>query len=110
MAKARFDGKTCTWSSADGGSVIVLDTHPAVYMDYLAPKVGKDANGNVTKRIAVPGTKKALVETHSFALTHRHQKDLLALYAAGVVQVSMDYTGALSDARVIAVLRLFTSG
>jgi len=108
LAKGKFSGKQCSWSTADGRASIVFDTHPTGYMEYLVPKPGKEANGDVTRKISVPGATKALLDTHSFALTGRHVKDLFAQYAPGVVQVSLNYAGPLSDARCVAVLRLLT--
>lgn len=108
FTKAKFDGKTCTWSNADGSDTILFDTHPAGYLEYMVPKVGKKANGDVTRRAAVPRAAKALLTTHSFAATKRYNKDLFAEYTPGVVQVSMSYADALADARVVAVMRLLT--
>ena len=108
FAKAKFDGKTCTWSSSDGNYVILLDTHPtAGYLESFVPPVGKHAN-EVVKRVTVPGASKALLDTHSFKNTRRYQKDLFAVYPQGIVQVSMDYATALPDSRLIAVMRLVT--
>ena len=108
FAKAKFDGKTCTWSSSDGNYVILVDTHPAAgYLEAFVPPVGKSAN-DVVKRVAVPGASKALLDTHSFKNTRRYQKDLFAVYPQGIVQVSMDYSTALPDSRLIAVMRLVT--
>lgn len=108
FAQAKFDGKTCTWSSGDGNYVILLDTHPtAGYLEYFVPSVGRHAN-EVVKRVTVPGASKALLDTHSFKNTHRYQKDLFAVYAQGIVQVSMDYSTALPDSALIAVMRLVT--
>jgi hypothetical protein len=108
FTKAKFYGKQCIWSNADGSDTIVFDTHPAGYLEYMVPKPGREANGDATRRVAVPGASKALLETHSFAATKRHNKDLFAAYAPGVVQVSMSYVDSLPDARVIAVMRLLT--
>lgn len=108
FAKAKFDGKTCTWSSSDGAYGILVDTHPtAGYLEYFVPSVGKHA-AEVVKRVSVPGASKALLDTHSFKNTHRYQKDLFAVYPQGIVQVSMDYATALPDSMLIAVMRLMT--
>jgi hypothetical protein len=108
FAKAKFDGKTCTWSSTDGGYVILLDTHPtAGYLEYFVPSVGRHA-AEVVKRVTVPGASKALLDTHAYKNTHRYQKDLFAVYPQGIVQVSMDYSTALPDSVLIAVMRLLT--
>ena len=40
FVKAKFDGKTCTWSSSDGKYVVLVDTHPAGYLDFWAPRSG----------------------------------------------------------------------
>ena len=58
------------------------------------------------KWIAVPGASKALLDTHAYKNTRRYQKDLFAVYPQGIVQVSMDYSTALPDSRLIAVMRL----
>jgi hypothetical protein len=108
IAKARFSGKDCTWSTFDGSVTILFDTHPTGYMEYLVPKPGRAANGDVTRKIAVLGASKALLETHSFAAIHRHAKDLFAQYAAGVVQVSINSAPPLSDGRCVALMRLLT--
>jgi hypothetical protein len=106
FAKGTFDGKTCTWSNSDGNYVILVDTHPAEYL-LVVPPIGKHP-GEVVKRATVPGASKAVLDTHSYANTHRYQKDLFAVYAQGVVQVSMDYSTALPDAALVAVMRLVT--
>jgi hypothetical protein len=106
--RAKFSGKQCIWANADGSDTIVFDTHPAGYLEYMVPKPGKEPNGDVTRRAAVAGASKALLTTHSFAATNRHNKDLFAEYASGVVQVSMSYADPLPDARVLAVMRLLT--
>ena len=108
LAKAKFDGKTCTWSSSDGSYVILIDTHPAGYLEFLGPTLGKSPNGDVAARIAVPGASKAVLQTHAYANTHRYQKDLLAVYPQGVVQVSMDYATALPTRTIVAVEKLLT--
>jgi hypothetical protein len=107
VAKGSFDGKVCTWSSRDGNYVILLDSHPSGYLELMVPSPGKH-NGELVKAIKVAGASKALLDTHSFANTHRYQKDLFAVYAQGVVQVSMDYSTALPDAALVAVMRLVT--
>jgi hypothetical protein len=107
VAKGRFDGKVCTWSSSDGNYVILLDSHPAGYLEVMVPSPGKHS-GEVVKAVKVSGASKALLDTHSYANTHRHQKDLFAVYPQGVVQVSMDYSTALPDATLVAVMRLVT--
>ena len=104
---AKFDGKTCTWSSGDGKFVLV-DTHPGGYLDFMGPTIGKQPNGDVTKAIRVPGASKALLETFSHANTPRYAKDLLAVYPQGVVQVSVNYATPLPDKTVIAITRLVT--
>ena len=73
----------------------------------MVPSIGKHA-GEVVKRITVPGASKAVLDTHSYANTHRYQKDLFAVYPQGVVQVSMDYSTALPDSALVAVMRLLT--
>jgi hypothetical protein len=108
FVKAKFDGKTCTWSSSDGNYVVLVDTHPAGYLEFLGPTIGKSANGDVTKLIRVPGASKAVLETFSHANTHRYAKDLFAVYPQGVVQVSINYSTALPDKTVVAVTRLVT--
>ena len=108
FAKAKFDGKSCTWSSSDGNYVILLDTHPTGYLEFLGPPIGKSANGDVTTRITVRGASKAVLDTHSFANTHRYQKDLFAVYPQGVVQVSVDYSTTLPNSTIVAVERLLT--
>lgn len=107
-AKATFDGKTCTWSSADGNYVILLDTHPAAYLGLMVPSIGKHADGEVVKPVRVPGASKAVLDIHPYANTHRYQKDLFAAYPQGVVQVSMDYTTPLPGSALVAVIRLVT--
>ena len=106
FAKGTFDGKTCTWSSSDGNYVILIDTHPSGYL-LVVPSVGTHP-GEVVKRITIRGASKAVLETHSFANTHRYQKDLFAEFPQGVVQVSMDYSTALPDSKLVAVLKLVT--
>jgi hypothetical protein len=108
LVKATFDGKTCTWSSSDGNATILVDTHPAGYLEFLGPALGKHANGDVVKAITVPGASKAVLETFSHANTGRYAKDILAVYPQGVVQVSVNYSTALSARTVIAVTRLLT--
>ena len=105
---ARFDGATCTWSTGDGNATILIDVHPSSYLDYLAPPVGRHANGDVVRRIKVPGATKGLLETFSHANTARYAKDLFAAYPGGVVQVSVNYATPVSDALVVAVMRLVT--
>ena len=106
-AQAKFDGKTCTWSSSDGSYVILVDTHPAGYL-LMVPSVGKHAGGEVVKQVSVPKASKAVLDIHPYANTHRYQKDLFAEYPQGVVQVSMDNSTALPDSALVAVLRLVT--
>ena len=108
FAKAKFDGKTCTWSSIDGNYVILLDTHPAGYLDLMVPSIGKHANGEVVKPVGVPRASKAVLDLHPYKNTHRYQKDLFAAYPQGVVQVSMDYATPLPDSALVAVMRLVT--
>lgn len=108
LVKAKFDGKTCTWSSSDGNYVILVDTHPAGYLEFLGPTLGKSPNGDVAARVTVPGASKAVLRTHAYANTHRCQKDLFAVYPQGVVQVSMDYPTALPTRTIVAVERLLT--
>ena len=105
-SKAKFDGKTCTWSSSDGNYVILVDTHPAGYLDLMVPSIGKHADGEAVKAISVPGASKAVLDTHPYASTHRYQKDLFAEYPQGDVQVSMDYSTALPDSKLVAVMRV----
>lgn len=106
FAKAKFDGKTCTWSSSDGNFVILLDTHPVGYL-LVVPAVGTYPS-EVVKAVTIRGASKALLDTHSYANTRRYQKDLFAEFPQGVVQVSMDYSTALPDAKLVAVLKLVT--
>jgi hypothetical protein len=107
--QAKFDGKTCTWSSADGNYVILVDTHPAGYIDLLVPSVGKHPSGEIVIRVGgLPKAPQAVIDTHPYANTHRYQKDLFAAFAPGVVQVSMDNGTRLSDVTLVAVLRLVT--
>lgn len=105
---AKFDGKTCTWSSGDGKYVVLVDTHPAGYIELMGTPIGKQANGDVVKAIRVPGGSKAVLETFSHANSGRYAKDLLAAYAQGVVQVSVNYATPLPDKTVIAITRLIT--
>jgi hypothetical protein len=108
-AHAKFDGKTCTWSSADGSYVVLVDTHPAGYIDLMVPSLGKHPSGERVIRVAgLPKVSKAVLDTHSYANTHRYQKDLFAAYAPGVVQLSMDNATPLPDATLVAVIRLVT--
>jgi hypothetical protein len=107
FAEAKFDGKTCTWSSTDGNYVILLDTHPAGYL-LIVPSIGKHASGEVVKSVSVPKASKAVLDTHPYANTRRYQKDLFAEYPQGVVQVSMDYSTRLPDSALVAVTRLVT--
>jgi hypothetical protein len=106
-AQAKFDGKTCTWSSSDGKYVILVDTHPAGYL-LMVPKVGTHAAGELVKAVRLPKASKAVLDIHPFKNTHRYQKDLFAEYAQGVVQVSMDNAKTLPDSALVAVLRLVT--
>ena len=108
FASARFDGKTCTWSSSDGNYTVLVDTHPAGYVELLGPKIGRHTNGDVAKLIGVPGASRAVLETFSHANTGRYAKDLLAVYPQGVVQVSVNYSTLLSDKTMVAVVRLLT--
>jgi hypothetical protein len=108
LAKARFDGKICTWSSGDGSVTILVDTHPAGYLELLGPSLGRHANGDVAKLIVVPGASKAVLETFSHANTGRYAKDILAVYPQGVVQVSLNYATAVTDKTAIALVRLLT--
>jgi hypothetical protein len=76
-SKGSFDGKTCTWSSSDGNYVILLDTHPAGYLEPMVPSIGRHTDGEVVKAASLPGASKAVLDTHPYAKTHRYQKDLL---------------------------------
>jgi hypothetical protein len=105
---ARFDGKTCTWSSSDGSSVLLVDTHPSGYLDLMVPAPGHHPDGEIVKRVSVPHAQKAVLVTHPHASTNRYAKDLFAAYAAGVVQVSMDDATPLPDSALVAVMRLVT--
>jgi hypothetical protein len=107
-SKGRFDGKTCTWSSADGNYVVLVDAHPSGYLELMVPSIGKHRGGEQVKAVSVPGASKALIDTHSYANTHRYQKDLFAAFPSGVVQVSLDYSTKLPDSALIAVMRLVT--
>jgi hypothetical protein len=107
-AKGSFDGKTCTWSSADGAYVVLVDAHPPGYLELMVPSVGKHAGGEQVKAVTVAGASKALLDTHPYANTHRYQKDLFAEYPQGVVQVSLDYATKLPDSALVAVLQLVT--
>jgi hypothetical protein len=107
-ARAKFDGKSCTWSSADGNYVVLVDSHPTGYLDMMVLPPGKHGSEVVTA-VRVAGASKAVIDTHSHALTGRYAKDLFASYPSGDVQVSMNYSTKLSDAAVLAVLRLVTS-
>jgi hypothetical protein len=108
FATARFDGKTCTWSSSDGNYVVLVDTHPAGYIELLGPSLGKHPNGDTARLVSLPGATKAVLETFSHKNTGRYAKDLLAAYPQGVVQVSLNFSTALSDKTTIAVARLLT--
>ena len=108
FSKGKFDGKTCTWSSSDGNYVILVDTHPSGYLEFMVPSIGVHAGGETVKAVNVHGASKAVLDTHAFANTHRYQKDLFAVYAPGVVQVSMDYSTSLPDAKLVTVMRLVT--
>ena len=107
-SNAHFDGKTCTWSSSDGNYVILVDTHPSGYLDLLVPSIGRHSDGEVVKRVVVSGASKAVLDTHPFKNTHRYQKDLVASYPQGDVQVSMDYSTSLPDSKLLTVMRLVT--
>jgi hypothetical protein len=108
FASAKFDGKTCTWSSGDGSYVILVDTHPAGYLGLMVPSIGKHAGGEVVKAVRLPKASKAVMDIHPYANTHRYQKDLFATYPQGDVQVSMDYATRLPDSALVAVMRLVT--
>ena len=90
--------------SSDGAYVILLDTHPAGYIDFLVPSIGRHSDGEVVKPVSLPGASKAVLDTHPYANTHRYQKDLFAEYSQGVVQVSMDYSSALPDSELRALV------
>jgi hypothetical protein len=104
--KGSFDGKTCTWSSADGNYVIVVDSHPSGYVELMVPSIGNHPGGEQVRAVGVAGASKAVLDTHPYAKTHRYQKDLYAVYPQGVVQVSLDYATKLPDSALFAVLRL----
>jgi hypothetical protein len=115
--QAKFDGKTCTWSSADGNYVIVVDTHPAGYIDLMVPSVGAHPNGEFVSRFALPSSSRTVIDDHPYANTHRYQADLFATYALGIVQVSIDNATPLPggqgfpanlDPALFAVIRLLT--
>ena len=108
-SKGSFDGKTCTWSSADGNYVVLVDAHPSGYLELMVPSIGKHAGGEQVTAVRVPGASRALIDTHPYASTHRYQKDLFAVFPQGVVQVSLDYSTKLQNSALIAVMRLVTS-
>jgi hypothetical protein len=105
-SKARFDGKACTWSTADGNYVVLVDAHPTGYLELMVPSIGRHPSGEKVKAVTVPGAVKAVLDTHPFAATHRYQKDLFAAYPQGVIQVSLDYATNVPDSALIAVMRL----
>lgn len=108
-AKTTFDGKTCTWSSADGNYVILLDTHPAAYVAVLRLVLSDSGKrGDKASSVSVPGASKAVLDVFPYAKTRRYAKDLFAVYPQGVVQVSMNSLTSLPTARLIAVMRLVT--
>lgn len=89
FTKAKFSGKWCQWTSADAHYVIQVDTHPLGYTEYGAYPIGKRPGGDVNSLINVPRASKAMLVTHSHALTGRYAKDVLAVYPQGVVSVSL---------------------
>jgi hypothetical protein len=91
-----------TWSNSDGSYVILLDTHPAGYLDFMVPSIGRHTDGEVVKAVSLPGASKAVLDTHSYAKTHRYEKGLLPRYPQGVVQVTMNY--ATANTRLLASL------
>jgi hypothetical protein len=108
FTKATNHKSFCIWSSGRGKYSIQVDTHPAGYIEFLGPTLGRHANGDVARAIAVPGASKAVLETFSHANTGRYAKDLFAAYPQGVVQVGLNYSTTLSDKVAVAVLRLVT--
>ncbi len=108
LTAGKFDGKTCRWASADGNYGVLVDSHPTGYLEMMVQAPGKHGSDIVTA-VRVAGSSKTWIVTHSHALTGSYNKDLFAQYPQGVVQVSMNYTTALSNAAVLGVLRLVTS-
>ena len=101
--QAKFDGKTCTWSSADGNYIILVDTHPAGYIDLMVPSVGPHRSGEFVSRVLLPSSLRAVTDDHPYAKTHRYQADLFADYAPGVVQVSIDNATPILDSHGLSV-------
>ena|SRR5438034_956431 len=98
----------CDFASADDNYVLQVDVHPLGYTEYGAYPIGKRPSGDVNSRISVPGASKAILVTHSHALTGRYAKDVLAVFPQGVVSVSLIFNTPLSTSTAIAITRLVT--
>ncbi len=86
----------------------IFDTHPPGYLDFVP--IGKHANGDITKRIGTPPhALKAVLETFSFANTHRYAKDLFIAYPEGVVQLSLNSAKPISNAGLNALIKVITA-
>lgn len=108
FTKANNHKSFCDFASGDDAYVIMVDVHPLGYTEYGAYPIGKQSNGDVNSRISVPGASKAILVTHSHALTGRYAKDVLAVYPQGVVSVSLVYQTPLPTSTAVAVTRLVT--
>jgi len=98
----------CIWSSGDGNYALQVDVHPLGYTEYGAYPIGKRPSGDVNSMISVPGASKAILVTHSHALTGRYARDVLGVYPQGVVSVSLIYATPLPTSTAVAVTRLVT--
>lgn len=99
-----FAAGICTWERRDLKAGITLSTHP--------PRVGRElmrmfvARKAGVRRIAVQGAARALLVSTAGGSHGEVSKTIFAAYARGTVQIGMTAPHALTDARLIAVLRL----
>lgn len=108
FTKATNHKSFCNWASVNDDDVLQLDVHPLGYTEYGAYPVGKRPNGDVNSLISVAGASKAVLVTHSHALTGRYAKDILAVYPQGVVSVALVSSTPLSTKSMVAATRLVT--